>query len=92
MAATASIGGGRRLALAATLLCAAAAMAAAQKASGVRVTYDWTSSYRPQETNWDLKSSSVYCATATFDVMPLSWRMKYGWTSFCGHVEPGGDI
>ncbi|AQK49231.1 Wheatwin-2-like precursor [Zea mays] len=76
-----------KLALAAVLLCAAAAMATAQQASGVRATYNF---YNPQQNNWDLNAVSAYCAT--WDASkPLSWRMKYGWTAFCGPAGPTGQ-
>ncbi|KAK3118869.1 hypothetical protein QOZ80_9BG0709800 [Eleusine coracana subsp. coracana] len=76
-----------RLTLVAALLCAAAAMAAAQSASGVRATYNF---YRPQQNNWDLLAVSAFCAT--WDAgRPLWWRMKYGWTAFCGPVGPRGQ-
>ncbi|WP_375617411.1 hypothetical protein [Bartonella sp. AC330YNZD] len=78
---------GGKLALAAVLLCAAAAMATAQQASGVRATYNF---YNPQQNNWDLNAVSAYCAT--WDASkPLSWRMKYGWTAFCGPAGPTGQ-
>jgi roadblock/LC7 domain-containing protein len=76
---------GKKLALAAALLCAAAAMAAAQQASGVRATYNY---YNPAQNNWNL--AGTYCAT--WDASkPLSWRSKYGWTAFCGPAGPTGQ-
>ncbi|CAO2142196.1 unnamed protein product [Urochloa humidicola] len=86
MAAGKTMTGGR-LALVAALLCAVAAMATAQKASGVRATYNF---YRPQNINWDLNAASTYCAT--WDAgKSFEWRSKYGWTAFCGPVGPTGQ-
>jgi hypothetical protein len=77
-----------RTMLAAALLClAATSMAAAQEASGVLATYNF---YRPQQINWDLNAASAFCAT--WDAgQPLSWRMRYGWTAFCGPAGPSGQ-
>ncbi|XP_059077202.1 pathogenesis-related protein PR-4-like [Cryptomeria japonica] len=64
-----------------------ALQANAQQASNVRATYNL---YNPQNIGWDLNTASVYCATWDAD-KPLDWRMKYGWTAFCGPVGPTGQ-
>ncbi|KAL5204618.1 hypothetical protein ABZP36_009489 [Zizania latifolia] len=79
-----------RVVMVVAVLCGGAvAMAAAQGASNVRATYHY---YRPAENNWDLGAPAVsaYCATWDAD-KPLSWRMKYGWTAFCGPAGPTGQ-
>ncbi|XP_047320418.1 pathogenesis-related protein PR-4-like [Impatiens glandulifera] len=53
----------------------------------VRATYHF---YNPQKVNWDLYAVSAYCSTWDGN-KPLSWRMKYGWTAFCGPSGPKGQ-
>lgn len=60
-------------------------LAAAQKAT-VRTTYHI---YEPRKIGWDYMTAGVYCATWDAN-KPLSWRKKYGWTSFCGPAGPHG--
>lgn len=67
------------------LLVMSLGAAAAQKAT-VRTTYHI---YEPQKIGWDYMKAAVYCATWDAD-KPLSWRKKFGWTSFCGPAGPHG--
>ncbi|XP_039118712.1 pathogenesis-related protein PR-4-like [Dioscorea cayenensis subsp. rotundata] len=53
----------------------------------VSATYNY---YYPEKNNWDLSAVSAYCATWDAD-KPLEWRMRYGWTAFCGPVGPTGQ-
>ncbi|KAH7666160.1 Barwin-like endoglucanases protein [Dioscorea alata] len=53
----------------------------------VSATYNY---YYPEKNNWDLSAVSAYCATWDAD-KSLEWRMRYGWTAFCGPVGPTGQ-
>ncbi|OAY80902.1 Barwin [Ananas comosus] len=79
--------GTRSLSTALLLFAAATVAATAQQAFDVRATFNY---YYPAQNNWDLTAVSAFCATWDAS-MPLSWREKYGWTSFCGPVGPTGE-
>ncbi|CAO2141635.1 unnamed protein product [Urochloa humidicola] len=69
------------------MFLAACDRAAAQNAHGVLATYNL---YNPERINWDMRTASTFCATWDAD-MPLAWRQRYGWTSFCGPAGAHGQ-
>ncbi|KAI4364562.1 hypothetical protein MLD38_020636 [Melastoma candidum] len=69
------------------MVCVVIGVADAQSATNVRATYNF---YYPEKKNWDLMADSTFCSTWDAS-MPLSWRQKYRWTSFCGPAGPTGQ-
>ncbi|KAJ4832634.1 Wound-induced protein win2 [Turnera subulata] len=58
-----------------------------ESATNVRATYFL---YNPAQIGWNLNAASAYCSTWDAN-KPLEWSSRYGWTAFCGPVEPRGQ-
>ncbi|XVF42202.1 hypothetical protein PTKIN_Ptkin01aG0341300 [Pterospermum kingtungense] len=75
----------KRISISIVLLACLVASTPAQSATGnAYYTY-----YNVTENNWDFNASHASCAAKLAD-KDLEWRSKYGWTGYCGSLDPPG--